>query len=61
MKCFYYEPDDEFYDDDTVDADEEYPRGDDDSHPGSFASVAQIFDYYELMRFFDGEEDALGS
>ena len=61
MKCFDYEPDDELYDDETVDADEEYPREADDGHPGSFTSVTQIFDYYELMRFFDGEDDALGS
>ena len=52
---------DELYDDDIVDADEEYPREDDDSHPGPFSSVAQIVAYYERMRFFDGEEDALGS
>jgi len=40
---------DELYDDDTVDADDEYPREDDDGHPGPFASVAQIAAYYEKL------------
>ena len=52
------------YDDDTVDADEEYPREDDDGHPGPFTSVGQIVAYYERFKIFDeGDEgtDALGS
>ena len=42
----------EVTDDDTVDADEEYPREEeelDDGHPGPFASVAQIAAYYEKL------------
>ena len=52
---------DEPYDDDTVDVDEEYPRDLDDGHPGPFASVAQIVAYYERLRIFDEDADALGS
>ena len=61
---------DEPYDDDVVDVDEEYPREDDDGHPGPFASIAQIVAYYEnrwampgAMSGFpeSGEDDALGS
>ena len=52
---------DELYDDDTVDADDEYPREDDDGHPGPFASIAQIVAYYERQGIFNEEDDALGS
>jgi|TARA_R110001583_G_scaffold43355_2_gene137901 hypothetical protein len=70
MKRFNCEPDDELYDDDINDADEEYPREDDDGHPGPFASINQIVAYYEnkwampgVMSGFPeiGEDDALGS
>ena len=61
MTKLYCEPDDELYDDDPVDADEEYPRDDDDGHPGPFASVAQIVAYYERLGIFNKEVDALGS
>ena len=61
MSQFEVEPDDELYDDDTVDVDEEYPREDDDGHPGPFASIAQIVAYYESFGVFDEEKDALGS
>ena len=70
MNHFNCEPDDELYDDDINDADEEYPREDDDGHPGPFASINQIVAYYEnkwgmpdVMSGFPetGEDDALGS
>jgi hypothetical protein len=52
---------DELYNDDIVDADEEYPREDDDGHPGPFASINQIVAYYESQGIFNEEDDALGS
>ena len=41
--------------------DEEYPREDDDGHPGPFASINQIVAYYERQGIFNEEDDALGS
>lgn len=70
MNKTYCEPGDELYDDETVDADEEHPREDDDGHPGPFASIAQIVAYYENKLGMHGvmsgfpeteEDDALGS
>ena len=52
---------DELYNDDIIDADEEYPREDDDGHPESFASINQIVAYYERQGIFNEEDDALGS
>jgi hypothetical protein len=54
MKCFDYEPDDELYDDETVDADEEYPREDD------LQLLDDLLAFYERYTFEDSE-DALGS
>jgi hypothetical protein len=52
------------FNNDVLDADEEYPRRDDinlSDHPGPFASINQIVAYYERQGIFNEEDDALGS
>ena len=49
-----FDPDDELYDDDTVDADEAYPRND------NIEFLDEFFAYYEKYAREDAD-DALGS
>ena len=54
MTKLYCDPDDELYVDDTVDADEEYPRNSD------IEFLDELFAFYEKYARED-VEDALGS
>ena len=54
MEHSCYDPDDELYDDETVDVEEEYPREDD------IQFLDELFAFYEQYTFEDSE-DALGS
>ncbi len=54
MKHSCYDPDDELYDDETVDVEEEYPREDD------LQFLDELFGFYDRYTFED-TEDELGS